>query len=112
MTARNSRVWSTMLLTVVLISCAGVSIEAQCSMCRTLLATPEGERMAAALRSGIWILLAAPFAIFGVVGYAAVKSRRRLAARCNASAQPPGADALSSATEFAPPDTARRCPGS
>lgn len=53
------------------------TLDAQCSMCRTLLGTPEGEQMAAALRSGIWILLAAPLGAFGVIAVAAVRSRRR-----------------------------------
>lgn len=52
-------------------------LDAQCSMCRTLLATPEGERIAAALRSGIWVLIAAPFSVFAVIAVAAVRSRRR-----------------------------------
>jgi hypothetical protein len=56
----------------------GVELEAQCSMCRTLLATTEGQRLAAALRSGIWILLVAPFTVFGVIAVAALRSRRRL----------------------------------
>jgi hypothetical protein len=44
-----------------------VALGAQCAMCRTLLATPEGEQIAAALRSGIWILLVAPFGTFVVI---------------------------------------------
>jgi hypothetical protein len=52
----------------------------QCSMCRSLLATPEGQRMAGALREAIWILLAAPFLVFGVIAMAAVRSRKRLEA--------------------------------
>jgi hypothetical protein len=56
----------------------GADAQGQCSMCRSLLATPEGQRMAAALREGIWILLAAPFAVFGVIALAAVRSRKRL----------------------------------
>jgi hypothetical protein len=47
-------------------------------MCRSLLATPEGQRMAGALRAAIWILLAAPFSVFAVVAWAAVKRKRRL----------------------------------
>lgn len=53
------------------------TLGAQCAMCRTLLATPEGAQMAAALRSGIWILLAAPFAAFAVIAVAACRSRKR-----------------------------------
>jgi hypothetical protein len=76
-------------LAAALIACAAsVTLEAQCSMCRTLLATPEGERIAAALRSGIWLLLAAPFAVFAIVAGAAMKSRRRFEAT-NQAAPPP-----------------------
>lgn len=50
---------------------------AQCVMCKTLLATPEGQKLVAALRSGILLLLAAPFAIFGTVATLAVRAQRR-----------------------------------
>lgn len=56
------------------------ALYAQCSMCRTLLDTPEGARIAAGLRSGIWILLAAPLGAFAVVAVAAVRSRKRFLA--------------------------------
>ena len=49
-----------------------------CPMCRFLLATPEGQHLAAALREGIVILVMAPFAAFGTIAYFAVKSQRRL----------------------------------
>jgi hypothetical protein len=55
--------------------------EAQCIMCRTALDTPEGRMMIAALRSGILVLLAAPFAAFGCVAYFAVRSQRQLASQ-------------------------------
>ena len=50
---------------------------AQCAMCRSLLATPEGQQIAAAFRSGILLLLAAPFAVFGTVVTLAVRANRR-----------------------------------
>lgn len=50
---------------------------AQCAMCKTLLATPEGRQMIAALQSGILLLLAAPFVIFGTVATLAVRAQRR-----------------------------------
>ena len=62
----------------VLIAADVYALAAQCSMCRTLLGTPEGEQIAAGLRSGIWILLAAPVGAFAVIAVAAVRSRRRL----------------------------------
>ena len=76
-----SRICSRLLVPamVAVLAAADVSsLEAQCSMCRTLLDTPEGERIAAGLRSGIWILLAAPVGAFAVIAVAAVRSRRRL----------------------------------
>jgi hypothetical protein len=50
---------------------------AQCAMCRQALASPEGEHLVAALRRGIVVLLAAPFMLFGVVAFLAVRSQRR-----------------------------------
>ena len=56
-------------------------VEAQCVMCRTALASEEGRTLAAAFRSGILVLLAAPFAAFGVVAALAARTARRRAAR-------------------------------
>lgn len=72
----------------VVASAATIDLQAQCAMCRTLLATPEGERIAAALRSGIWVLLAAPFGVFAAIAVVAVRSRRRFEAT-HLPAQPP-----------------------
>ena len=49
---------------------------AQCAMCRRALESPEGRQMIGALRSGILILLAAPFAVFGVVAGLFVRMKR------------------------------------
>ena len=64
-------------MVAVLVAADVSSLEAQCSMCRTLLDTPEGERIAAGLRWGIWILLVAPIGALAVISVAAVRSRRR-----------------------------------
>ncbi len=66
-------------------------VEAQCAMCRTALASEEGRTLAAAFRSGILVLLAAPFAAFGVVAVLAARAARRRAAR----RQAPGSRAMS-----------------
>ena len=66
----------------------GSTLDAQCAMCRTLLGTPEGQRMAGALRSGIWILLAAPFGAFAVIAVAAIRSRRRFLDRTAGVCEP------------------------
>lgn len=52
-------------------------VEAQCVMCRTALASDEGRALVAAFRAGILVLLAAPFAAFGVVAALAVRAARR-----------------------------------
>ena len=50
---------------------------AQCAMCRRALDSPEGRQMVAAFRSGILVLLAAPFAVFGTIATLAVRRFRR-----------------------------------
>ena len=50
---------------------------AQCAMCRRALESPEGRQVVAAFRSGILILLAAPFSLFGVIAALVVRMRRR-----------------------------------
>lgn len=53
---------------------------AQCAMCRLSLASPEGQAFAGPLRAGIIVLLIAPLAVFAIVAFFAVRSRRRLGA--------------------------------
>ncbi len=80
------------LAAITLVCCAAAAlewparVEAQCVMCRTALASEEGRTLAAAFRSGILVLLAAPFAAFGVVAALAVRTARRRAARRQAPA--------------------------
>jgi hypothetical protein len=50
---------------------------AQCAMCRRALQPPEGQQMVAAFRSGILVLLAAPFSLVGVIAWLVVRMRRR-----------------------------------
>jgi len=50
---------------------------AQCAMCRRALQSPEGRQMVAAFRSGILVLLAAPFTLVGVVATLVVRMQRR-----------------------------------
>ena len=50
---------------------------AQCAMCRRALQSPEGQQMVAAFRSGILVLLAAPFSLVGVIATLIVKMQRR-----------------------------------
>ncbi len=69
---------------------APVPVAAQCAMCRTALASPEGQKLAAGLRGGILLLFAAPFTIFGTVAYFAVRAQRRR------QGMPPALDGASS----------------
>jgi hypothetical protein len=46
-------------------------------MCRLALASPEGCQVAAAFRSGIVLLLAAPFSAFAAVAVLAIRGQRR-----------------------------------
>jgi hypothetical protein len=65
------------------------ALGAQCAMCRTLLSTPEGQQLVAGLRSGILLLLAAPFVVFAAVALLAIRSQRALgAARANVEDAP------------------------
>ena len=50
---------------------------AQCAMCRRALQSPEGQQMVAAFRSGILVLLAAPFGLVGVIATLVVRMQRR-----------------------------------
>jgi hypothetical protein len=59
---------------VILVGSPG--LVAQCAMCRRALASPEGQQMIAAFRSGILILLAAPIVAFAVVARLAVRMDR------------------------------------
>ena len=52
---------------------------AQCAMCRSAFASPEGQQLVAAFRAGILLLLAAPFASFAAVAVLAVRRHRRRA---------------------------------
>ena len=54
---------------------------AQCAMCRRVLDSPEGRQLIGALRSGILILLAAPFAVFGAVAGLVVRMNRSRGSR-------------------------------
>ena len=56
---------------------AAAGVEAQCAMCRRALESPDALPLAAALRSGVLVLLAAPFALFGVVAALAVRTQRQ-----------------------------------
>jgi len=62
---------------VLLVAAWPVPAGAQCAMCRRALQSPEGQQMVAAFRSGILVLLAAPFSLVGVIAALVVKMQRR-----------------------------------
>ena len=74
MTARQAVAVGALVLILLLLPQAGV---AQCAMCRRALDSPEGRQMLAAFRSGILVLLVAPFAVFATVAVLAVRDQRR-----------------------------------
>tara|TARA_B100000767_G_C19771735_1_gene540408 strand:+ start:2216 stop:2425 length:210 start_codon:yes stop_codon:yes gene_type:complete len=45
-------------------------LEAQCSMCRAVLESEEGQQTAKGINNGIVYLMAIPYILVGVVGYA------------------------------------------
>jgi len=57
---------------------------AQCAMCRRALESPEGRQVVAAFRSGILILLAAPFSLFGLIAALVVRMQRSASAKASA----------------------------
>ncbi|HEX5025704.1 MAG TPA: hypothetical protein VFV68_10545 [Agriterribacter sp.] len=56
------------LLGVVFMVLSSLAVSAQCSIC-TRTAQQMGEKPAKALNAGILYLMAAPFAVVGIIGY-------------------------------------------
>ena len=72
------RVWRIAIAAAVIAMLAlAVPADAQCMMCRRALQSPEGRQMISAFRSGILVLLAAPFAVFGTVATLVVRRFRK-----------------------------------
>jgi hypothetical protein len=74
MARTSATVWLTLVALVLVWPEPAV---AQCAMCRRALQSPEGQQMVAAFRSGILVLLAAPFTLVGVVATLVVRLQRR-----------------------------------
>lgn len=62
-----------LLGTAAFLALASDGASAQCAMCRRALQSPEGQHLVAALRTGIVVLLVAPFAVFGTVATLATR---------------------------------------
>ncbi len=73
---RVSRISAPVVVAVVVLLVA-TPASAQCAMCRRALQSPEGQHMVAAFRSGILVLLAAPFSLVAVVATLIVRMQRR-----------------------------------
>ena len=58
------------LLIVFLFLVGSFDSEAQCSMCRAVLESEEGQQTAKGINNGIVYLMAIPYVLIGVVGYA------------------------------------------
>ena len=57
------------LLIVFLFLVGSFDSEAQCSMCRAVLESEEGQQTAKGINNGIVYLMAIPYVLIGVVGY-------------------------------------------
>ena len=77
------------LLSILMICFFQVSVQAQCSMCRTALEnSPEGRGMSASFNRGILLLLGVPYVIFGTVGVVVYRGYRKKKAVAERSANP------------------------
>ncbi len=75
--SRFTRLAAMAAVAAIICVCAPAPVGAQCAMCRRALQSPEGQQMIAAFRSGIALLLLAPFSVFGIVAVLAVRGQRR-----------------------------------
>ncbi len=53
-----------------------IPIEAQCSMCRAVLQSEEGQSAAKGINNGILYLMVLPYILIGGVGYFLYKARK------------------------------------
>jgi hypothetical protein len=72
-----TRRWKALAVIVALPLLLPEAASAQCAMCRRALESLEAQGLASALRVGILVLFAAPFAAFGAVATLAVRDARR-----------------------------------
>lgn len=52
-------------------------LEAQCSMCRAVLESEEGQQTAKGINDGIVYLMAIPYILVGIVGYVVFRLLKR-----------------------------------
>lgn len=65
------------LLFMVLFFLFSLESQAQCAMCRAVLESEEGGVKAEAINDGIVYLMAIPYVLVGIVGYAIYKIRSK-----------------------------------
>jgi len=53
-------------------------VEAQCSMCRAVLESEEGQETAKGINDGIVYLMIIPYVLIGVVGYFIFRNRKKI----------------------------------
>jgi len=56
-------------LSFILFLITPIDLEAQCSMCRAVLESEEGQQTARGINDGIVYLMAIPYVLVGIVGY-------------------------------------------
>jgi hypothetical protein len=64
-------------LSILLFFIGLVDAEAQCAMCRAVLESEEGQQTAKGINNGIVYLMAIPYVLVGVVGYAVFRMLRK-----------------------------------
>lgn len=67
----------TILLTFALFLLGSVDVEAQCSMCRAVLESEEGQQTAKGINNGIVYLMAIPYILVGAVGVAVFRMLKK-----------------------------------
>ena len=56
-------------LSFILFLITPIDLEAQCSMCRAVFESEEGQQTAKGINDGIVYLMAIPYVLVGIVGY-------------------------------------------
>lgn len=68
---------NTILLTLALFFLGSIDVEAQCSMCRAVLESEEGQQTAKGINNGIVYLMAIPYVLVGAVGVAVFRMLKK-----------------------------------
>ena len=68
---------NTVLLTLALFYLGSIDVEAQCSMCRAVLESEEGQQTAKGINNGIVYLMAIPYVLVGAVGVAVFRMLKK-----------------------------------